>query len=410
MYDSDWKTGKTEEREYRQVFIKDDFLGSASIDMNDLLEPGLKKWQLPLHLEGDNRTEKTVVIFSTEFLTFDHACEVMGKPEESSSWLQKLEEAENECKWTGLPEDVDISQVTFQPVAFINAVKTGTQVWLHANTEAKAMVVAFRGTEAARFKDVINDFRFIPSKIRWKTGEDCALKLTSRVQSPTIRVHHGFKSCYNSVWSTVMELVYDVTEWSEDWTICVTGHSLGGAIATLCAFEFANRLNEVGKTPRIIMMNFGAPRLGNREFIDVYRQSIHESYRVVNKMDIIHRIPFFLKHVDKEIDFDEDGDVRLGNQHITELQRCDNILREEGVEPAIGQPKKLTKKKLFKTPGFKGHFENYYFDVVTRAITALFQSDRGRLHNFLEEIAEQHNLPENALTLESEQEASRSHN
>eukprot|EP00210_Caulerpa_lentillifera_P003466 g3308.t1 len=388
LYDSDWNSGRTEEREHRQFIFKDDFLGSAFIDMSELKEPGTKNWQLPLHLEGDHRAQKTVVIFSTEFLSFENACEEMGKSEESSAWLQKLEESENECKWTGVPEDIDISRVTFQPVAFINAVNTGTQVWIHANNEAKAMVVAFRGTEANRFKDVINDFRFIPSKIRWKTGEDCVLKLSSDAQVPTIRVHHGFKNCYNSIWSTVLELVYDITEWSKDWTICVTGHSLGGAIATLCAFEFANRLNEVGRTPRIIMMNFGAPRLGNGDFIHAYSQTVKESYRVVNKMDIIHRIPFFLKHVNTEVDFDENGKVKLGNHHLTELQRCDSVLREEGVNSSsVGKSKKLSKKALFRTPGFKGHFEDYYFDVVMRAISTTFQSDKGRLHDFLEGIS-----------------------
>ena len=44
---------------------------------------------------------------------------------------------------------------------------------------------------------------------------------------------------------------------------------------------------------------------------------------------------------------------------------------------------KLTKRGLFRTPGFKGHFENYYFDVVTRAIGSLFEEQKEHLQYLL---------------------------
>eukprot|EP00210_Caulerpa_lentillifera_P002903 g2771.t1 len=388
LYDSDWKNGKTEERDHRQCLIKDEFLGGATVDMTELMKPGLHQREVTLHLDGDNRTEKTVVSFSTEFLPFDEACEEMEKTEDSDAWMRQLEETANECSWTKLPRNFDISQITFQPVAFINAVNTGTQVWIHANTECKAMVVAFRGTESCRFKDVLNDFRFISSKFDLKNGYDCKLRLTEAAQSSAIRVHDGFRRCYDSIRATVMEVVYDITQWKSDWTICVTGHSLGGAVATICAFEFANRLTESFSKPRVIMMNFGAPRLGNKEFCRVYKDTVKESYRVINKMDIIHRIPFFLHHVDKEVDFDEDGEVKLGNQLLVKLQDCDVMLKDRGIGLSNERTKKLNKKTLFKTPGFKGHFEDYYFCVVMRAISVLFESHQTQFESFLQEVAE----------------------
>jgi len=39
----------------------------------------------------------------------------------------------------------------------------------------------------------------------------------------------------------LLEGIYSTTGWSDDWLIVVIGHSLGGAVATLAAYELANR-------------------------------------------------------------------------------------------------------------------------------------------------------------------------
>lgn len=56
-----------------------------------------------------------------------------------------------------------------------------------------------------------------------------------------ILVHAGFRNAYDSIRESILRIVYDVTGWDKSWTVCVCGHSLGGALATLCAFEIANR-------------------------------------------------------------------------------------------------------------------------------------------------------------------------
>ena len=67
------------------------------------------------------------------------------------------------------------------------------------------------------------------------------------------------------------------------------------------------------------MMNFGAPRAGNREFAQNYRITVPESYRIVNRLDIIHKIPIFLKHVSREIAFEEDGEVIVDKRQPIKL-------------------------------------------------------------------------------------------
>ena len=71
LYDSDTNRGRNEERNFRQSLFRDDFLGSATVDIADFKEPGVHQRDLTLHLEGDQRAVKTTVVFTVEFITFE---------------------------------------------------------------------------------------------------------------------------------------------------------------------------------------------------------------------------------------------------------------------------------------------------------------------------------------------------
>ena len=46
-----------------------------------------------------------------------------------------------------------------------------------------------------------------------------------------------------------------------------------------------------GKGPGITMYNYGSPRVGNAAFARAYDESISNSWRITNKLDVIPRIP-----------------------------------------------------------------------------------------------------------------------
>jgi nuclear pore complex protein Nup85 len=57
-------------------------------------------------------------------------------------------------------------------------------------------------------------------------------------------VHSGFLTAYDSVKVKVLRLVDQLTAGAtaeQPWEVYVTGHSLGGALATLCAYDLAGR-------------------------------------------------------------------------------------------------------------------------------------------------------------------------
>ncbi|CAN0253869.1 unnamed protein product, partial [Discosporangium mesarthrocarpum] len=71
----------------------------------------------------------------------------------------------------------------------------------------------------------------------------------------------------------------------------MTGHSLGGALATLTTLDLVREYPGV----QITMYNFGSPRVGNRQareaFVDLYDSLVGDSFRVVNDLDVVARLP-----------------------------------------------------------------------------------------------------------------------
>ena len=92
----------------------------------------------------------------------------------------------------------------------------------------------------------------------------------------------------------------------------VTGHSLGAALCTLFVIE--NK--EKKKFDISTICTFASPRVGDMEFARVFNQLPITSWRIVNKQDIVPKIPlhfpmiFDYEHVDTLYDFSSAGVVK----------------------------------------------------------------------------------------------------
>lgn len=69
--------------------------------------------------------------------------------------------------------------------------------------------------------------------------------------------------------------------------ILVTGHSLGGAIATLCAVDIAYRLPELADKIDLHCYTFGCPRTGNRAFARLQSRLVPATWHVINSDDAV---------------------------------------------------------------------------------------------------------------------------
>ena len=104
------------------------------------------------------------------------------------------------------------------------------------------------------------------------------------------QAHHGFWESWRGVSKPVLELLTRLHDDNPDYRIAITGHSLGGAEATLAAGEIRN----LGSwwTDNVELYTYGSPRVGNTETVRFLSQQSNQSYRVTATKDPIPRVPF----------------------------------------------------------------------------------------------------------------------
>jgi Lipase (class 3)/Wntless-like, transmembrane domain len=137
----------------------------------------------------------------------------------------------------------------------------------------------------------------------------------SRHLGGATQVHRGFWEAFyqtgcsewvlHSLQTRVDELISEAERSHKALTVLCCGHSLGGALATLAAFEVAKFARRETRIPvRIVCYSFGSPRVGNHSFSHLYDELVPRTFRVVNGKDAVTGVPKFLwvfKHVGVEV-------------------------------------------------------------------------------------------------------------
>ncbi len=65
--------------------------------------------------------------------------------------------------------------------------------------------------------------------------------------------------------------------------VYLTGHSLGGALANLAAYDIARSLERLpNRVTRVICYTFGSPRTGNHAFAHDYCRVVPDTWSIIN--------------------------------------------------------------------------------------------------------------------------------
>ncbi|KAL0376860.1 UNVERIFIED_CONTAM: Lipase, partial [Sesamum calycinum] len=187
--------------------------------------------------------------------------------------------------------------------------------WLYDRQRILLVIV-----DSSRWKDLRTDLMLVPAGLNpERIGGDFKQE---------VQVHSGFLSAYDSVRTRLISLIKqaighrgDSSDLLPKWHIYVTGHSLGGALATLLALELSSSQLAKHGAISVTMYNFGSPRVGNRRFAEVYNEKVKDSWRVVNHRDIIPTVPRLMGycHVAQPV-YLAAGDLRSASDNVDVLE------------------------------------------------------------------------------------------
>ncbi|RCN28419.1 triacylglycerol lipase [Ancylostoma caninum] len=101
------------------------------------------------------------------------------------------------------------------------------------------------------------------------------------------RVNRYFSYGVHVLWPSIKRVLKDLKY--AGYKVAFTGHSLGGALATLAAARAARQGLRRGN--EILVYTFGAPRVGDSTFAANFNRIIPNCYRVVFRHDIVPHLP-----------------------------------------------------------------------------------------------------------------------
>lgn len=182
--------------------------------------------------------------------------------------------------------------------------RDGAQAYRLEN-ETDAVIVC-RGTEPGETNDI-------------KADIDAA-----KVVAETVgHVHRGFNKEVDDLWPMIEKSLKE-NRVKQVW-FC--GHSLGGAMATICAYRCHK--SDIPSMPESLY-TYGAPRVGTKQYL---RFCDIEHIRWVNNNDIVPRLPpgwLGFRHAGREMYLDRNGRLRNFDYAGKLQDRVRGFIRELG--------------------------------------------------------------------------------
>ena len=179
--------------------------------------------------------------------------------------------------------------------------KGGTQGFVAKKNDI--LLIAFRGTEKSKIEDILADV------------------LVFQKNTQLGKIHYGFLKALQFIWEDLLKALEELQDNNQD--IWITGHSLGGALATLAAAKLASE----GKQNIKGIYTYGKPRVGNMDFKLNFEKLFKTSaYRITNFRDPVSIIPFSFsrilkwnialqyKHSGQMVLFNESGNIAKDNE------------------------------------------------------------------------------------------------
>ncbi|GLI65972.1 hypothetical protein VaNZ11_009658 [Volvox africanus] len=154
-----------------------------------------------------------------------------------------------------------------------------------------AVVLSFRGTDSSNWGQWAENMR------AWRTDHMYPVP-----DFPHALIHAGFYTLWTGsmLQTTFTQAVSDLMEAHPRARLVATGHSMGGALAQLAGLEFKLFYTATHTS----VYTYGAPRVGNLAYQQLFNSFIDVSWRFTHNRDIVPSVPLQLmgfQHVAREV-------------------------------------------------------------------------------------------------------------
>lgn len=202
----------------------------------------------------------------------------------------------------------------FEMIELIIDVQNCLEAYVGFASDMNAVVVAFRGTQETSIQNWIED-------LFWKQLDFDYPGMTEA------KVHSGFYSAYHNTTlrEGVINGIQKTMEAYGNIPIMVTGHSMGGAMASFCALDLIVNYG----LKDVTLLTFGQPRIGNTVFASHFNKYLPNAIRVTNEHDIVPHLPPYYHYFPQKTYHHFPREVWVHNIGLDSLvypieQICDN--------------------------------------------------------------------------------------
>ena len=207
---------------------------------------------------------------------------------------------------------------------------------LWRNDEFKKYIVAFPGTN--EILELLNEAVHI-KLVDYESGN--GIKLVNYFKQVAFELKEIFFT----------KDVLDDIEAHPDYQFIATGHSLGGAVATIFLYEAINKGYLDPNRNEPVLITYGQPRTGNENFVLDFNKKIKNVLRIVRDGDIVVSLPYSLinnpyRHL---------GGLILVNKDITIMTYCPKDIGEDYPD-----------KECQKSTSISFNYHTYYFNPDTK--------------------------------------------
>ncbi len=178
------------------------------------------------------------------------------------------------------------------PGPFQDQLKLEGRLWQTGHIQAFAgasetdIVLTFRGTESPLTVDGRKDWLLTNARQQLILPPEGEVGADFAAAGTSARFHQGFLQALTDVWDQFFPSLQELWK-AHERPVWVTGHSLGGALATLAAWRLECREVDVHR-----VYTFAAPMVCDTAGVEGYHQRfINRVYRFVNEADLVPALP-----------------------------------------------------------------------------------------------------------------------